>query len=131
MAQIDLQLSESKKTKRKIHSSLRIDMTLMVDLGFLLITFFVFTTTISEKKAMKLFMPTDKGDSSELPQSKVLTVVLGEKNKVYAYEGKFEDAAIQNKIISTYYNEMMASEILFVKSKGNYNKLIKKMSLCF
>jgi len=81
------------------------DMTPMVDLGFLLITFFIFTTTISEKKTMKLFMPKDKGDSTELPASKVLSVLLGENNKVYAYEGKFEDAAKENKVVSTSYNE--------------------------
>ena len=104
MAQIELQAAESKKTKRILHSSLRIDMTPMVDLGFLLITFFIFTTTMSEKKAMKLFMPAD-GPSSLLGESKALTVLLGQNNKVYAYEGKFEDAVKQNKIIPTNYNE--------------------------
>ena len=54
---------------------------------------------------MKLFMPKDKGDSTELPASKVLSVLLGENNKVYAYEGKFEDAAKENKVVSTSYNE--------------------------
>ena len=79
-------------------------MTPMVDLGFLLITFFIFTTTMSESKAMKLFMPTDKG-KSELGESKALTVLLAQNNKVYAYPGKFEDAVKQNKIILTNYDE--------------------------
>jgi len=105
MTPIELPFSELKKTKRKHHPSVRIDMTPMVDLGFLLITFFIFTTTLSEKKAMKLFMPTDKGVPSVLGESKVLTVLLAERNKIYAYEGKFEDAIKENKIISTTYNE--------------------------
>jgi biopolymer transport protein ExbD len=104
MAQMELQLSETKKTKRKLHPSLRIDMTPMVDLGFLLITFFIFTTTMSEKKAMKLYMPTDKGTPSPAPESKVLTILLSSNNKVYAYEGKFEDAIKQNTMLSTTYN---------------------------
>ena len=79
-------------------------MTPMVDLGFLLITFFIFTTTMFESKAMKLFMPTDKG-KSELGESKALTVMLAQNNKVYAYPGKFEDAVKQNKIILTNYDE--------------------------
>jgi biopolymer transport protein ExbD len=103
MAQMELQLSESKKTRRKLHPSLRIDMTPMVDLGFLLITFFIFTTTMSEKKAMKLYMPTDKGTSSA-PESKVLTVLLSSNNKVCAYEGKFEDASKENRILATTYD---------------------------
>lgn len=99
MAQMELQLSESRKTKRKLHPSLRIDMTPMVDLGFLLITFFIFTTTMSEKKAMRLYMPADGGTPPTAPESKVLTVLLSSNNKIYAYEGKFEDAMKENKIV--------------------------------
>jgi biopolymer transport protein ExbD len=104
MAQIELQLVESKKARRKFHPSLRIDMTPMVDLGFLLITFFIFTTTISEKKAMRLYMPADGGVPPAIPESRVLTILLSSNNKVYAYEGKFEDAIRENKIVSTTYN---------------------------
>jgi biopolymer transport protein ExbD len=105
MAELELQFAESKKTKRKLHPSLRMDMTPMVDLGFLLITFFIFTTTMSENRVMKLFMPTNKGDSTELGKSKVLTVLLGQNNKAYVYEGKFEDAVKENKVNPTTYNE--------------------------
>jgi biopolymer transport protein ExbD len=104
MAQMELQLFESKKTRRKFHPSLRIDMTPMVDLGFLLITFFIFTTTMSEKKAMRLYMPADGGIPPAIPESRVLTILLSSNNKVYAYEGKFEDAVKGNKIVSTTYN---------------------------
>lgn len=104
MAQIELPAAESKKTKRKLATVIRIDMTPMVDLGFLLITFFIFTTTMSENNAMKLFMPTSKG-TTDLGESKALTVLLAQNNKVYAYPGKFEDAVKQNKIVQTTYDE--------------------------
>lgn len=81
MAQMEMQTCENKKTKRKLHPSLRIDMTPMVDLGFLLITFFIFTTTLSEKKLMKLFMPAN-GTPTPTGESKVLTVLLGQHNTV-------------------------------------------------
>lgn len=104
MAQMELQLSESKKTRRKLHPSLKIDMTPMVDLGFLLITFFIFTTTMSEKKSMRLYMPAEGGTPPAIPESRVLTVLLLSNNNVYAYEGKFEDAMKENKIVATTYN---------------------------
>jgi biopolymer transport protein ExbD len=104
MAQMELQLFESKKIRRKFHPSLRIDMTPMVDLGFLLITFFIFTATMSERKAMRLYMPADGGIPPAIPESRVLTVLLSSDNKVYAYEGKFEDAIKRNKIVSTTYD---------------------------
>ena len=91
MAQLEFQVSDSRKTKQKIHPSLRIDMTPLVGLGFLLISFFIFTNTLSEKKAMNLVMPTEKGDSTPIAGSKVLTILLGDNNKVFAYEGSFED----------------------------------------
>lgn len=126
MAQMELQFSESKNTRRKLHPSLRIDMTPMVDLGFLLITFFIFTTTISENRVMKLFMPTDKGESTELGKSKVLTVLLGQNNKVYAYEGKFEDAVKENKVIPTTYNESDGIGSLIREKQKQLQKTNKK-----
>lgn len=104
MDSIEISSAEAKTTKRKLHPSLRVDMTPMVDLGFLLITFFILTTSMMEKKAMKLVMPAD-GPATPMPESKVLSLVLTKDNQVYAYEGKFEDAVSASKIISTSYDE--------------------------
>ena len=101
---MDIQTSDTKRTKRTIHPAVRIDMTPMVDLGFLLITFFIFTTTMSEPTMMKLYMPNDK-DSGIVSESNVLTVLLGTNNKVYAYEGAFDNAFQKNRIITTNYDE--------------------------
>ena len=83
MAQIDT--IEAKASKRKISSSVKIDMTPMVDLAFLLITFFIFTTSMSEPKAVKLVMPLEDGEPTPAKESKVLTVLLVKENKVLAY----------------------------------------------
>jgi biopolymer transport protein ExbD len=62
----------------------------MVDLGFLLITFFIFTTTMSSPTAMKLFMPKDADkpeDQNKAKESGALTILLGKDNNVFYYEG--------------------------------------------
>lgn len=71
--------------------STRVDMTPMVDLGFLLITFFIFTTTMNTPTTVNLNMPkdTDKEDEqTKTKQSGALTVMLGKNDQVYYYEGE-------------------------------------------
>lgn len=70
--------------------STRIDFTPMVDLGFLLITFFMLTTTLAKPQIMALVMPdkdVKKDDLEPVKESKVLTLILGGNDKVYWYEG--------------------------------------------
>src|SRR5438477_7185864 len=63
---------------------IRIDMTPMVDLGFLLIAFFIFTTEISKPVVTNLYM-LHKGDSTNIPDSKSLTILLNNNDKAFYY----------------------------------------------
>jgi len=93
----DVQQQDSGSGKGK-HSKLRakkasthIDMTPMVDLAFLLLTFFMLTTTFSKPKTMDITMPVkDKikdEDRTKVPASQTLSIILTDKNRIIWYIG--------------------------------------------
>ena len=76
--------------KRAKKMSTKIDMTPMVDLAFLLLTFFMLTTTFAKPNVMQLTMPVKKTDDVEdtkIKASQAMTIILGKDNKVYYYMG--------------------------------------------
>lgn len=85
MAEIQTKTTvKGSKPKRKLLST-RVDLTPMVDLGFLLITFFIFTTTLSQPSVLKLNLPQD-GLLSVVSEDKTLTLVLVDR-KIEYYTG--------------------------------------------
>jgi biopolymer transport protein ExbD len=76
--------------RKVLKHNLKVDMTPMVDLGFLLITFFVITTELAKPTAMNLYMPKD-GPPSPVGNSSALTILLDD-NKIYYYNGDWEVA---------------------------------------
>ncbi|HEV7230920.1 MAG TPA: biopolymer transporter ExbD [Bacteroidia bacterium] len=82
------------KKKRPKKGSTRIDMTPMVDLAFLLLTFFILATTLSKPKTMEIVYPKDVKDpkeNMELNFRLANTLILGEKDdQIFYYPGKFK-----------------------------------------
>jgi len=85
---------------RMVRHNLKVDMTPMVDLGFLLITFFVITTEMAKPTVMDIFMPRDSDNPMWLGQSNALTVLL-DNDKVYYYNGDWKDAIKSGEIKET------------------------------
>jgi biopolymer transport protein ExbD len=81
--------------RRKTRSP-RIDMTPMVDLGFLLITFFIFTSTLNQPNAMSLVMPKDGDDDTPIKETGALTILAGDQMKVYYYEGFYDPSNVRS-----------------------------------
>ena len=99
---------------RQVH----IDMTPMVDLGFLLITFFIFTTALSDPTTMSLAMPKE-GVPIDLAESKALNFVLDGENKVFSWEGSWS----AGKVIPSSYDEREGmGKIIRDKQNALYQK---------
>ena len=98
MADINTGGGEAKKGKPK-KQKLRVDFTPMVDMNMLLITFFMFCTTLSKPQMMNLVMPAKDVPQSDMikpplvDRDKTVTVILGPENIAYYYFGdpKYED----------------------------------------
>jgi biopolymer transport protein ExbD len=81
-------LTEGGSRAKKV--STRVDMTPMVDLGFLLITFFIFTTTMSKPASMEVNKPDTvhpPPEAIKVPESRTMTVILGKEDKIFWYMG--------------------------------------------
>ena len=97
MAEISQDSGGKGGKNRSKKASTKIDMTPMVDLGFLLITFFMLTTTLAKPVTMQLNMPDKNDDSKEtspVKMSETLTI-CPDSSKVYFYQGIPGEAGVQ------------------------------------
>lgn len=103
-----------KKRSKKIPT--RIDFTPMVDLGFLLITFFMLATSLIKPQTMEITMPSNKTVEEEektvAKASQAVTLILGKNDKVFYYFGKAEGS----QIIETDYSSTGLRKILLEKN---------------
>jgi biopolymer transport protein ExbD len=91
MAEITTNSKDSGKKGKPKKLSTRVDFTPMCDLGFLLITFFMLSTSMSKPQTMELSMPSkDKvteEEQNKVKESTAVTIILGKDDKVYYYFG--------------------------------------------
>jgi biopolymer transport protein ExbD len=89
---------KGKKVRSK-KSNPGVDLTAMVDLAFLLITFFMLTTSLSKPQAMTVPMP-DKDniqepkDNTKVPEERMMTILIGKDNRILWYMGRFDAPTI-------------------------------------
>ena len=107
----------SKKRAKK--SSTKVDMTPMVDLAFLLLTFFVLTATFGKPKTMQLNLPVKSKDESQkikVKEETAMTVLLTDNtDSIYYYMGTFNEA--KTKLLITNYSKEGIRKILLGKNK--------------
>jgi biopolymer transport protein ExbD len=112
------------KRKRKILST-KVDLTPMVDLGFLLITFFIFTYKMSEPKTMKIGLPHDViTDSSKTAADRTLSLLLAGNNQLWYYPGTELSAAAKTDYASGIRSIIHAKKEAVAKKTGKENELV-------
>jgi biopolymer transport protein ExbD len=129
MAEIQ-QKADSGGKKRAKRQSTKIDMTPLVDLAALLITFFMLTTTFNKPQTMEINMPVKPENEEEqiaLKASNAMTIILGENDKLYYYFGLAED---NPEIIESSYAASGIRKVLTspqVKSNDKMTVMVKPM----
>ena len=95
MAELNTGDDGSKKGGGKVRSkkqNSKVDLTAMVDLAFLLITFFMLTTTLSKPQSMNLGLPDKEDDPTKnkdvkVDENRTMTILLGDNNKLVRFVG--------------------------------------------
>lgn len=133
MAEIQEKADSGKGGKKRAKKmSVHLDMTPMVDLAFLLLTFFMLTTTFSKPQTMEINMPV-KPDSEEeqiaLKASNAMTIILGEDDRLFYYYG-LGDPAENPELVESDYSANGIRKVLLspkVKSNDKMTVMIKAM----
>jgi biopolymer transport protein ExbD len=86
MAELNLSTGKSGGKHAVKKMPVRVDLTAMVDLAFLLITFFMITTTLQKPKAMPVVMPVP-GPEGPVPETRTMSLCLGKNNQLVWYMG--------------------------------------------
>ncbi len=112
----ELNISNNRSRKKYIHKHIRVDLTPMVDLGFLLITFFILTTTLQQPGVTNLLLPKDSSINTFLATSTTLTFILEKSDSIGYYDGlsseiKYENIRAMRDIIYRKQTDLFHSNI--------------------
>ncbi|MEX2232358.1 MAG: biopolymer transporter ExbD [Cyclobacteriaceae bacterium] len=101
--------------------STKIDMTPMVDLAFLLLTFFLLTTTFNKPKTMEVIMPDkvkDETEQTKINEKDILNLILSEDDKIYWYVG------LTPPVNETNYSSTGVRKILLEHTRANPKMMV-------
>ncbi len=106
---------KSGKRKKVKRVGFHLDMTPLVDITFLLLTFFMFTTTMATPQVMEMTVPPDIDTPVDVKESELMTLLLDNDGKIYWYKAK-------EKATTTTYNEIKS--IALRENLAQKNRLI-------
>lgn len=118
MAEVQIK-EQSDGRKRSTRNAIKVDMTPMVDLGFLLITFFLFTANFSKPNVINFANPPkNTGDIKEIDYRNQITFILGKDARIFYYQAEKND--LNDKILKeiTFDKAQVAQTIEAAKAKA-------------
>ncbi|TXK36645.1 biopolymer transporter ExbD [Pontibacter qinzhouensis] len=125
MAEVQEKADSGKGGKKRAKKmSVHLDMTPMVDLAFLLLTFFMLTTTFSKPQTMEIQMPVKPDNIEDLTPVKAenaTTIILGEDDKIHYYFGLVDD---NPELITTDYSANGIRKVLLTPRVRQNTKMV-------
>lgn len=123
------------KRKKPKRVSFVLDMTPLVDIAFLLLTFFMFTTTMNQPKVMEMSIPPDNDQDVEVPESKLFGLLVRADGDIFWYRGLAEGADykkvaledVEKLVYNANMEQAMRNELIMslaVSRKADYNDMI-------
>lgn len=113
---------KSKGKRRAKKHSTHIDMTPMVDLACLLLTFFMLTTAFSKPKVMEIVLPEKKVNPDPPKIDNALTIILDKDDKVYYYVGKLDKPPFP-ELIKTDFSKDGLRKLLLNRNSDLFSKI--------
>lgn len=120
---------KGKKHKKGRRLGIRIDMTPLVDVAFLLLTFFMYTTSMSRPQTMEINLPPDKDVNIEIAESNLLTLRVNDKGAIFWCIGIEAPKKIEFSALRDFLRERSTSNpklvtLLKIDRAGKYNMMV-------
>ena len=120
---------KGKKRKKGRRLGIRIDMTPLVDVAFLLLTFFMYTTSMSRPQTMEINLPPDKNVKVEIAESNLMTLRVNDKGKIYWNFGLDAPKIIEFKDLRAFLVEKQTAipkltVLLKIDRQGKYKMMV-------
>lgn len=121
-----------KKRKKSRRLGIRIDMTPLVDVAFLLLTFFMLTTSMARPQTMEINLPPDENVKVEIAESNLITLRVNEKSEVYWNRGMDVPAKIEFSKLRAFIREQAQGNsklvtLVKIDPKAKYETMVNVM----
>ncbi len=118
-----------KKKKAKKRAGVRVDMTPMVDVAFLLLTFFMLTTVMRKQQTLEINLPPDAKAKVQIAQSNLMTVFVDDRDSIYYASGTDKPQAIQFNGLNNFFLKQLAQNsklvvLLKFDRKSKYHMMV-------